>query len=89
MNKVLVEKLAAYSHGAWAQWMKYFFTKVEIVSESNDEVLISIPADLHARWQYQMETEYKDLPEEMKPSDREEAKKIIDVVSNHSIDDKG
>ena len=72
------EKLAAYAHDAWSGWMRYMFDK----SEFNDDGSVTIPASLVKRWQYQMLTPYQDLPEEMKPSDRDEADKILAIVKD-------
>ena len=40
-----------------------------------------IPKDLVSRWRYQIDTDYIDLPEEMKESDRKEADKILTIIS--------
>jgi hypothetical protein len=66
------EELAAYSHGAWAQWMKYMFGKCQEVPGG-----VLIPEPLVQRWTRQMNTVYRDLPEDEKKSDRDEAQKIM------------
>jgi len=69
------EALAAYAHEAWAGWLKYMFREGLIV----DGKLV-LPPDSTKRWLRQMSTEYKDLPEDEKRSDRAEADRILDIV---------
>lgn len=76
MNKR--EQLAAYSHGAWAGWMRYMFSK----GTHNDDGTWTMPADCVARWSRQMNTEYADLPENEKPSDRAEADKMLRIMAD-------
>lgn len=70
-EEILVEALAKYAHDAWSGWMKYQ------IGRSKHEFL--------ARWIRQMNTEYKDLPEEEKESDRAEARKILALVGQWDI----
>jgi hypothetical protein len=72
------EKLAAYAHEAWSSWMKYMFSK----SIQNLDGSITIPAPLVERWSFQMNTPYDQLPENMKPSDRDEADKMLKIVNS-------
>ena len=68
------EKLAAYCHDEqWSGWMKYLFEKGWEDGEGN----YIIPKEWYFRWWNQVKTKYKDLPEEMKESDRKEAKAIV------------
>jgi hypothetical protein len=71
-EKMLVEMLAEYAHKAWSGWMIYQFAICDCVSW--------MPPDLYNRWYRQAHTEYKDLPENEKESDRIEAYKILDVI---------
>ena len=68
-------KIADYAHSAWSGWMKYMFGK----SVHNDDGTITIPSWAVSRWTLQMNTSYKDLPEDMKESDREEARRIASL----------
>lgn len=70
------EDLAAYAHEAWSGWMRYLWR----LSTENEDGTVTIPADLVARWQRQTNTEYADLPENEKDSDRAEAMKMLDIV---------
>tara|TARA_Y100000034_G_C6571690_1_gene247804 strand:- start:82 stop:363 length:282 start_codon:yes stop_codon:yes gene_type:complete len=81
----LQEELAAYAHEAWSSWMKYMFGKTkhitnEVTLDNQPATLIMMPTELYDRWHYQMQTAYEDLPEEMKPSDRDEAEKILAIA---------
>ena len=69
------EKLAEYAHEAWAGWMQYLFSK----SKYNADGTLTIPKWAVQRWERQMATRYKDLPEEEKKSDRDEADKMLDI----------
>lgn len=78
IQKVSVrEALASYSHDAWAGWMKYFFSQCK--EGENGEVIV--PAEKVKRWKRQMETSYSKLPEKERPSDREQADKILAIVN--------
>ena len=75
MNK-LIEKLAALAHMQWSSWMKYLFEK----SIAHPDGCVTIPKELVARWSRQLNTEYAELPEEEKTSDRHEAHRILDQI---------
>lgn len=75
MNEVQ-EKLAEYAHEAWSGWMKYLFSKSDIAIDGR----VIIPPELAIRWKTQMNTPYKDLPEEEKQTDRFEADKILAML---------
>ena len=70
------EALAAYAHEAWSGWMRYLWR----MSTTNDDGTVTIPASLVERWQRQTNTEYADLPEKEKTSDRDEAMKVLDIM---------
>ena len=73
------ENLAALAHdGIWSHWMKYMFSKCV----ENPDGSLTIPYDLAFRWWKQAYTLYKDLPEDMKPSDREQADKMLEVLTS-------
>ena len=87
------QKLADYAHGAWSGWMKYMFEKLIPYRPGTvqaEEGALIIPKWAVDRWTYQMNMTYNDLPESMKESDRQEADKIIAIISipsnrgNHS-----
>ena len=77
----LRESLAEYAHVAWAGWMQYLFGK----STRNADGTVTIPAWAVERWTRQAETEYADLPENEKDSDRKEADSMIGIMTNESM----
>lgn len=72
----LRERLAADEHDRWSGWMKYLFAKGGYFSMGSwcmrhaDEV----------RWRRQMTTNYTDLTEKEKDSDRKEADRILAIL---------
>lgn len=70
------EQLADYAHDAWAGWMAYLFEK----STRNSDGTVTLPAWAVERWTRQMGTDYADLPEQEKESDRAEADKMLAIV---------
>lgn len=76
----LLEELAAYAHNiSWIGWMKYFMSKCCFIRRPAT-MEINIPMDIWDRWMRQMETDYKDLPENEKESDKEIAKQILKII---------
>ena len=81
----LLEKLAALEHTRWSKWMEYLFTKGATHTMGDALHRFEPPAfiingDSVARWKRQLATEYKDLSEAEKESDRIEARKTLEVV---------
>ncbi|RKZ08817.1 hypothetical protein DRQ25_08115 [Candidatus Fermentibacteria bacterium] len=74
-EKVTREALARVSHEIWAHWMRYMFSVCDGNVEFSDGILI--PFDKFMRWSRQMNTDYADLTEREKDSDREQADKIM------------
>ena len=74
------ESLANLVHEQWSDWMNYLFSKCEL----NQGDLI-IPKEYVQRWTRQMHTQYKDLPEKEKESDRLLASKYIEVFIDKYI----
>ena len=62
----IIERLAAHEHEQWAHWTRYM---LDNLTEENI-----------ARWRQQIETDYKDLSESEKESDRQWARKAIEVT---------
>ncbi len=84
MKKEIIEEHANFAHSAWSDWMKYLFSK----SISNEDGSETIPKELVDRWQRQLKTDYKDLSEDEKESDRDEAKKVLKIVKKYKDIDK-
>lgn len=70
------ELLAQYAHTAWSEWTVYQFSKCKL----NDDGSMTIPTSLVERWSRQMNTEYVNLPENEKESDRQEADRYWKAV---------
>ncbi len=70
------ELLAHVQHAIWAHWMQYLFS----VCQTNDDGSVTIPSDKVERWKRQMYTDYYNLSEKEKDSDRHQADKVLDVL---------
>lgn len=75
MSHTLGERLAEFAHKQWSNWMDYVFSKCTI----NEDGTATIPKWAVERWKRQINTEYVDLPEEEKWSDRREAQSMLDI----------
>ncbi|MEP7292285.1 MAG: hypothetical protein ABI835_10900 [Chloroflexota bacterium] len=71
------EALSEVSHDIWSHWMRWMFT----IGVFNEDGTWTMPAAKVVRWQGQMETPYAALTEREKDSDREQADKILAVLS--------
>ena len=71
-----IEKIAAVQHEIWSHWMKYLF----LISEEPGDGTVIIDKEKADRWRRQMTTDYNDLTEKEKESDRTQAKKVINVL---------
>lgn len=81
----MLEDFAKVAHESWSRWMKHLFSK----SDTGPDGTAVIPKELVERWKRQMDTDYEDLSEKEKKSDREEAKRYIAVViANMTSSDK-
>ena len=85
----LQEELAAFAHSQWSGWMEYLFSKCHVVyleptlSDPDGEPCLVIPKWAVDRWKRQIQTDYKELSEEEKNSDRKEAAAMIDIIRRH------
>ena len=69
------EEAAKAAHDIWANWMRYMYRQFNYTNHHlGDETL---PGELVRRWARQMNTEYDDLTEAEKDSDRDIADKFI------------
>ncbi len=75
MNEELVEKVADFMHDQWSHWMKYQFEKMFNYQSWSDGKF-----ELIERWKRQMNTPYAELSEKEKDSDREWARKLLEVI---------
>jgi len=74
---IVQEKLAEYAHAAWSGWMQYMFSKSQLQPDGS----MIVPSGLVQRWTRQANTLYADLPEAEKKSDRDEADKMLKIVT--------
>jgi hypothetical protein len=83
--KDLREKLAAVQHEIWSHWMKYMFKQGyyhNIMLGGCIQNVWVMPMIERQRWERQMNTLYKDLPEGEKESDRHQADKILKLLAS-------
>lgn len=71
-----VEKGADIEHNRWSKWQKHLHSRC--IPQEDGSLLI--PADLVQRWERQIATNYSDLSESEKESDRKEARTYIPLV---------
>jgi len=69
-DKRLLERLAALEHNQWAHWTSYM---LEHLTPENIE-----------RWKRQTQTSYVDLSDGEKESDRDWARKAIEIMQSES-----
>ena len=74
----LKEELAEYAHDSWSKWMAWLFKK----SKLNADGTCTIPEWVVNRWLRQSRTDYGDLPEVEKDSDRDEAEKMLKIFES-------
>ena len=72
-----IEILAAFAHSQWSGWMRYLFSKCT----SNSDGTMTIPMVSVSRWTRQLNTDYADLTEIEKESDRKEAREMIKLFN--------
>lgn len=77
-DKNLIELLAKHEHDRWVKWQEYMFS----CCQKNDDGSFVIPKDKVERWQRQIKTDYDNLSEKEKNSDRNQAKEIVDIIRN-------
>lgn len=68
-----IEKMADAQHKIWAHWMDYMFSTGKY-NENGDWVM---PKEKVDRWKKQAATDYNDLTEKEKESDRDIVRKFI------------
>jgi hypothetical protein len=71
-----LEALSSVEHERWSHWQRYLHSRCV----TNDDGSLIIPPDLVAQWTRQMATDYADLTEEEKESDREQAREYLSAL---------
>jgi hypothetical protein len=74
----LVEKLAALEHKRWAHWQRYMHSKGSRLPDGS----LILPAELVARWEKQIDTNYVKLSDVEKESDRDQVRKYLPVIAS-------
>lgn len=72
----LREEFAKLAHEQWSGWIKYMFGKCDLTKDGE----LTIPRWAVIRWRQQSQTEYKDLSDEERDSDRAEADKFLALL---------
>lgn len=83
-QKELIEQLAAIEHERWSHWQRYLHSKCF----KNNDGSLTIPANLVERWSKQIHTEYYNLTEDEKESDREQVMKYLPLLDSFCHDNK-
>ena len=73
-----MEELAACEHERWSHWQSYMHSQ----SEKKTDGTLVIPASLVTRWERLMNTEYRELSEKEKESDREQVRRYIPILQS-------
>jgi len=71
-----IEKLSDLEHKRWAKWQKYLHSKC--IKKSDNSLLI--PVKMVDHWENQIYTNYEDLSDHEKESDKSEARKNIQII---------
>lgn len=72
-----IDDLADIEHQRWAHWQKYMHGK----AHRHEDGSLTIPPELVAQWERQINTNYSDLSEKERESDREQIRKIIPIIA--------
>lgn len=91
MSEQVLEKLAAVQHEIWCHWMDHLFRN-GVFDVNTPEYRFILPKKVINRWQRQMGTAYADLSENEKESDREQARKVMEVIKDYrpnDVEDEG
>jgi len=75
----LMEELASIEHERWSHWQSYMHSKA--VRQPDGSLLL--PADLVEKWERQIATDYANLSEKEKESDREQVRKYLPSIARH------
>jgi hypothetical protein len=80
----LIERLAAVEHERWSHWQRYVHSK----GKRQPDGSLLLPADLVARWEKEIATNYADLNDKQKESDREQVRKYLPIIASALMDRK-
>ncbi len=74
----LIEYLAALEHERWSNWQAY----VHNLCIKNEDGSLTIPKKYVYHWNWEIALKYKDLPDNIKESDRKEVYKIMPLFDH-------
>ena len=77
----LFEKLADIEHQRWSDWQKYMHSLCERIPTENGDALI-ISAESVKQWERQIETDYINLTDKEKDSDRDQVMRYWKLIDN-------
>jgi DNA adenine methylase len=77
----LREKMAGLEHDRWSRWMNYLFSQ----GEDKEDGSFVIPPDKVERWKRQAKTDYGNLEEGEKDSDRKEVDKTLSLLEDEGV----
>ena len=83
----MIEKLSDIEHDRWCNWQRYLHS----CCIKNEDGSLTIPKILVERWEYEINTKYNNLPDNIKESDRKETYKIIPIIDEylqHQLEEK-
>jgi hypothetical protein len=75
--EALVEKLAAIEHERWSDWQRYVHEK----GEKRPDGSLLLPSEQVQHWDILMATDYSNLSESSKESDREQVRRYLPVIA--------
>jgi ribosomal protein L33 len=88
LEEEFIEKGAYLEHERWSKWQSYFFSKCSVKPQSQvngmDDryIYLALPKDLYERWVRQTNTNYTELTEQEKESDRLEVRKYVPLLKD-------
>ena len=75
MNE-LFEKLADIEHQRWSDWQKYIHSQGAVLPDGG----LELPSELVRQWERQIATDYADLSEKEKESDRDQVRRYWSLI---------
>ena len=86
-EKYPIEQLADIEHQRWSHWQKYMHSKIFIAKPAlikKDWEYVKLPMELYKHWERQINTDYKDLTEKEKQSDRDQVNKYLPLIQKQN-----
>lgn len=72
----MLEQLASVEHERWAHWQRYMHGQGTLCADGS----LLLPKELVQRWETQMATDYVNLSDQEKDSDREQVRRYLDLI---------